>query len=154
MLRKWFMPALAIAVGVIVAAPASAQTGMIRGKVVDAEGKPAEGVAIAIEFGDGVTRKFEVKTDRRGEFIQIGLAPGNYKVTATHEKLGTQSANVRVNLSKPVEANFAFVPAREAQARLTWRRRQSSRKSSKRASRRAKPATTTWRSRSSQQLRA
>jgi tetratricopeptide (TPR) repeat protein len=110
MLRKWFMPALAIAVGVIVAAPASAQTGMIRGKVVDAEGKPAEGVAIAIEFGDGVTRKFEVKTDRRGEFIQIGLAPGNYKVTATHEKLGTQSANVRVNLSKPVEANFAFVP--------------------------------------------
>ena len=99
---------------------------MIRGKVVDAEGKPVPGVAITIEFADGVTRKFEVKTDRRGEFIQIGLPPGNYKVTATHEKLGTQSANVSVNLSKPVEANFAFTPgAGRAQARPTWRRRLS-----------------------------
>ena len=110
MLRKWFEPALALALALVLAAPAAAQTGMIRGKVVDAEGKPAPGVAIAIEFADGVTRKFEVKTDRRGEFIQIGLPPGNYKVTATHEKLGEQTVNVRVNLSKPVEANFAFTP--------------------------------------------
>jgi len=110
MLRKLFAPALAFAFALVLTAPASAQTGMIRGKVVDAEGKPAPGVVIAIEFADGVTRKFEVKTDRRGEFIQIGLSPGNYKVTATHEKLGSQSANVRVNISKPVEANFAFTP--------------------------------------------
>jgi tetratricopeptide (TPR) repeat protein len=92
------------------ASPAAAQTGMVRGKVVDAEGKPLQGVVITIEFADGVNRKFEVKTDRRGEYIQIGLAPGNYKVTATHEKLGAQSANVRVNLTKPVDANFAFTP--------------------------------------------
>lgn len=110
MLRTWFAPAVAFVFALVLAAPASAQTGMIRGKVVDAEGKPAPGVVIAIEFADGVTRKFEVKTDRRGEFIQIGLAPGNYNVTATHEKLGSQSAKVRVNISKPVEANFAFTP--------------------------------------------
>lgn len=109
MLSKWFAPAIAVAV-VVAAGPAAAQTGMIRGKVVDAEGKPAPGVVIAIEFADGVTRKFEVKTDRRGEYIQIGLAPGNYEVTATHEKLGSQTAKVRVNISKPVEANFAFTP--------------------------------------------
>lgn len=110
MLRRSFVPAVIFALGLFLGSSASAQTGMIRGKVVDAEGKPAPGVVITIEFADGVTRKFEVKSDRRGEYIQIGLPPGNYKVTATHEKLGAQSANVRVNLSKPVEANFAFTP--------------------------------------------
>src|SRR5688500_344501 len=110
MFRKLFAPAIALALALVIAPAAWAQTGMIRGKVTDADGKPAPGVQITIEFADGVNRKFDVKTDRRGEFIQIGLAPGNYKVTATHEKLGEQTANVRVNLSKPVEANFAFVP--------------------------------------------
>ena len=63
------------------------------------EGKPVEGAQIVIEFADGVNRKFEVKSDRRGEFIQIGLPPGNYKVTATVDKLGTVSQNTRVILS-------------------------------------------------------
>jgi tetratricopeptide (TPR) repeat protein len=110
MLRRSFSAAAILALGLFLTASASAQTGMIRGKVTDAEGKPAQGVVISIEFADGVTRKFEVKSDRRGEFIQIGLPPGNYNVTATHEKLGTQTAKVRVSLSKPAEANFAFVP--------------------------------------------
>jgi tetratricopeptide (TPR) repeat protein len=110
MLRRSFGAAAILALGLFLTSSASAQTGMIRGKVTDAEGKPAQGVAITIEFADGVTRKFEVKSDRRGEFIQIGLPPGNYTVTATHEKLGSQTAKVRVSLSKPVEANFAFVP--------------------------------------------
>lgn len=109
-MSKWFAPACALALALVMATPAAAQTGMVRGKVVDAEGKPLQGVSITIEFADGVNRKFEVKTDRRGEYIQIGLQPGNYRVTATHEKLGAQSANVRVNLSKPVDANFAFTP--------------------------------------------
>ena len=110
MLRRFFAPAIIVALGLLLDASVSAQTGMIRGRVTDAEGKPAPGVAITIEFADGVTRKFEVKSDRRGEYIQIGLPPGNYTVTATHEKLGSQTAKVRVNLSKPVEANFAFTP--------------------------------------------
>jgi tetratricopeptide (TPR) repeat protein len=87
-----------------------AQTGMLKGKVVDAEGKPLVGVPILIEFAEGVSRKFEVKTDRRGEFIQIGLAPGNYKVTATHEKFGPQAQQARVRLGQTFEANFKMVP--------------------------------------------
>ena len=110
MLRRLFGAAAILALGLFLTSSVSAQTGMIRGRVTDAEGKPAQGVVITIEFADGVTRKFEVKSDRRGEFIQIGLPPGNYSVTATHEKLGSQTAKVRVSLSKPVEANFAFVP--------------------------------------------
>ncbi len=89
---------------------AFAQTGMVKGKVVDAEGKPLPGVTITIEFLDGINRKNESKTDRRGEFIQIGLPSGNYKVTATHEKLGSQSFNARVRVGQTAEVNFALAP--------------------------------------------
>lgn len=109
-MSKWYVAAFALALTLVVAPPASAQTGMLKGKVVDGEDKPIPGAAIAIEFADGVTRKFEVKTDRRGEFIQIGLPPGNYKVTATVEKLGTQAQNARVRLGSTAEANFKMAP--------------------------------------------
>ncbi len=89
---------------------AAAQTAMLKGKVISPEGKPVEGAQILIEFADGVSRKFEVKSDRRGEFIQIGLAPGNYKVTATFNKLSA-SQNTRVTLSKTAEVEFNFAKA-------------------------------------------
>jgi Tfp pilus assembly protein PilF len=98
------------------AATASAQTAMIKGKVIDPEGKPVQGALIVIEFADGVTRKFEVKTDRRGEFIQIGLQPGNYRVTATVGKLGPVTQTTRVSLSRPGEVEFNFAKAAAAAA--------------------------------------
>jgi tetratricopeptide (TPR) repeat protein len=92
-------------------APAAwAQTGMMKGKVVDGEDKPIQGAVVTIEFADGVNRKFEVKTDRRGEFIQIGLAPGNYRVTASAEKIGSQTQQARVRVGTTFEANFKLVP--------------------------------------------
>ncbi|HXG87120.1 MAG TPA: tetratricopeptide repeat protein [Vicinamibacterales bacterium] len=110
MFKKLFAAVLAVALVIGVTPDALAQTGMLKGKVVDGEGKPLQGVLVAIEFADGVTRKFDVKTDRRGEFIQIGLAPGNYKVTATHEKLGAMAQPARVRLGATAEANFKMVP--------------------------------------------
>ena len=92
-------------------AAAAAQSGQIRGKVLDAEGKPVVGAVVVIEFAEGVTRKFEVKTDRRGEFIQIGLQPGAYRVSATVDKLGTATQNTRVTLARPAEVVFEFKPA-------------------------------------------
>jgi Tfp pilus assembly protein PilF len=110
MLRTLQSSALAVALLVGLAASATAQSGQIKGKVVDAEGKPVQGAQILIEFAEGVNRKFEVKTDRRGEFIQIGLQPGAYKVTATVEKLGSFSQQTRVTLSRPAEVVFEFKP--------------------------------------------
>ena len=54
---------------------------MVKGKVVDGEGKPVAGVTITIEFQGGVNRKLTTKTDKRGEFIQLLTESGNYKVT-------------------------------------------------------------------------
>lgn len=91
--------------------PARAQsTGMVKGKVVDAEGQPVEGARVTIEFTEGVSRKHETKSNKKGEFIQIGIFPGNYKVTAEKEKLGSQSFPVRVRLGQTAEVNFQLIP--------------------------------------------
>jgi len=88
------------------ASPGLAQTGALQGKVTDVAGKPLEKSLVVIEFTDGINRKYEVKTNKKGEFIQIGLAPGNYKATASFENLGEQSFPVRVRLGDPTKVNF------------------------------------------------
>jgi Tfp pilus assembly protein PilF len=95
---------------VVFAAAASAQTGMIKGKVVDAQGKPVVGAKIAIEFTGGINRKMDTKTDKKGEFIQIGLQSGAYKVTATDDKLGSQSFPTQVRVGQTAEVNFVLAP--------------------------------------------
>ena len=88
------------------ASPVQAQTGALQGKVSDAAGKLLEKAVVVIEFTDGINRKYEVKTNKKGEFIQIGLAPGNYKATAAFEGLGTESFPVRVRLGDPTKVEF------------------------------------------------
>ena len=89
------------------AAPAFAQTGQLKGKVVDAQNKPLGDAKITMLAVD-TNRKFETRTDNKGEWRQIGLAPGNYTVTA--EKNGmTQSFDVRLGIETK-EVNFALQP--------------------------------------------
>ncbi|HSL21526.1 MAG TPA: tetratricopeptide repeat protein [Vicinamibacterales bacterium] len=105
----------ALIVGAIVfmAAPAAAQTGAVKGKVVDAKGEPVEGAKITIQSSESAARKHETKTNKKGEFFQIGLTPGNYKVSAEKEKL-FQSYDVRIRLGDPITVNFALVPGAAA----------------------------------------
>ncbi len=92
----------ALTAGVVVLgfAVSAAAQGMITGTVVDAKGQPVAGVKVTIEQMDGVTRKFETKTDKKGEFIQIGLQSSSFKVTA-ESKEGTAVANTRVSQRGP-----------------------------------------------------
>src|SRR5439155_5035521 len=76
---------LALAVVLAVSAPVAAQS-VIRGKVVDAQGKPVEGATVSIEATES-NRKAQTKTNKNGEFLQIGLASGRYNVTVEKDKL-------------------------------------------------------------------
>lgn len=87
------------------AAPALAQTGMLKGTVVDPQNKPvadAKIIMLAVE----TNRKYETKSDRKGEWRQIGLPPGAYKVTAEKGDL-TQSFDVKLGLETK-EVNFSL----------------------------------------------
>lgn len=109
--RRVLLVLFAVLAAVAISSPGWAQsTGMLKGKVVDGENKPVDGAKITISFLDGISRNYEVKTNKKGEFIQIGLPPGRYKVTAEKEKLGSQFFDVRVRLGDAAEVNFALVP--------------------------------------------
>jgi tetratricopeptide (TPR) repeat protein len=102
--RHAWLPMLAAVAVLALAWPAAAQsTGLVKGVVKDEKGQPVDGAKITIEFAGGVNRKFEGKTDKKGEFLQIGLQPGEYKITAEKDKL-TASQTVRVRLGTTSEA--------------------------------------------------
>ena len=97
---------LAMPVVLALAVPAFAQTGLVKGKVVDGEGKPVADAPVTIEFMEGVARKFATKSDRRGEFVQLGLQSGGYRVSATVDKLGTGYADVRIRIGQTSEVTI------------------------------------------------
>lgn len=113
MVRRYGRPTwiLMAALVAVLAASVSvwAQGGaMVRGVVLDDKGQPVEGATVAIVATGGSGRKFEVKTNRRGEFIQIGLASGPYTLTAEKDKLGSAPANVTVRAGAPAEAKLVL----------------------------------------------
>src|SRR5438874_2422995 len=91
-----------------IALPAASQsTGMIKGTVKDEKGQAVDGAKVTIDMTEGATRHFETKTGKKGDFIQIGLMPGAYKVTAEKEKLSA-SASLRVRVGTPGEVNLVL----------------------------------------------
>jgi tetratricopeptide (TPR) repeat protein len=89
---------MALAALLISTSMAFAQSGGVRGKVLDDKGEPLEGVAVKLEFQGGVNLAFDSKTNKKGEFMQIGLRPGNWKVTYTKEGFQIFAAPMRISL--------------------------------------------------------
>ncbi|MBL8135727.1 MAG: tetratricopeptide repeat protein [Acidobacteria bacterium] len=110
MIHRTITRFLAAAVVLALAAPAAAQTGLVKGKVVGPDGKPVADAAITIEFVEGMSRKLTTKSDKRGEFVQLGLQSGGYRVTATADKLGSGFADVRVRVGNTAEVTITLSP--------------------------------------------
>jgi tetratricopeptide (TPR) repeat protein len=100
---KRILAAGAVLVGLtLLGGEAAAQTGTARGKVVDDKGQVIEGATLLIEFQGGVTRKNETKTNKKGEYTQVGLQPGNYKITVSKDGFAPATMeNVRIGLGEP-----------------------------------------------------
>jgi tetratricopeptide (TPR) repeat protein len=80
----------------ILTTPALAQTGQIKGKVLDADNKPIEGAKVTLQQRD-TNAKFELKTNKKGDYMQIGVPPGDYNVVAEKDGL-TATKKVHVGL--------------------------------------------------------
>jgi len=100
---------------VLLGGEVSAQTGTARGKVLDDKGQPLEGAKILIEFQGGINRKNETKTNKKGEYTQVGLNPGNYKITAEKEGFQTTFVQYKISLGEAtVIPEMKLVPGRSA----------------------------------------
>jgi tetratricopeptide (TPR) repeat protein len=103
-----------VAVVLALAASAFAQS-VVRGKVQDAQGKPVEGATIVFD-AEGTNRKMQTNTDKKGEFLQVGLQSGPYTVTATKEGVGTANSKATVRQGPNNPLNFTLAPAGAATA--------------------------------------
>ncbi len=112
LIRRALMPSLLVLGLAVASSPALAQTGQVKGKVVDVKNQPVEKAQVTIEAIDGMGRKFNVSTNRKGEYIQIGLPPGQYRITATKDALKDIQEH-RIGLDA-VEANFTLRAATAA----------------------------------------
>jgi tetratricopeptide (TPR) repeat protein len=98
----------ALAALVLGVRPAAAQS-LLQGSVTDANGKPIEDAQITIE-AEG--NHYTAKTDKKGEFMQIGLRSATYKITATKDKLTTsQTVEIKQARPTPVKLVLGAAPA-------------------------------------------
>jgi tetratricopeptide (TPR) repeat protein len=105
-----FRGVVALAVLLTVSAvPALAQS-VVRGKVVDGQGKPVPDATVLFEATDA-NRKTQTKTDKNGDFLQVGLSSGAYKVTATKDGVGTQTLNSNVRQGQNNPLSFTLSAA-------------------------------------------
>jgi len=81
-MKQYFvMLALLILGAGLCASPALAQdTASVKGVCKDAQGKPIAG-AVVEWMNNETGRKYDLKTNNKGEYFSLGIAPGHYKVT-------------------------------------------------------------------------
>lgn len=112
MISERFSRAARVAAGVcaalLIAATAFAQSGQIRGKVVDAKGQPVVDAKVRIDYKGNITRVTETKTNRQGVYIQVGLQSGPYEVTVEKGDL-KQTLTTRVSVGNTAELDFTLV---------------------------------------------
>jgi Flp pilus assembly protein TadD len=100
MKRLFVMGGLFLALA-LVGSEAGAQTGTARGKIMDDKGQPIADAVVTIEYQGGVTRKYETKTNKKGEYTQVGIYPGVYKVTVNKEGYQGGILDARISLGEP-----------------------------------------------------
>jgi tetratricopeptide (TPR) repeat protein len=106
LLKEGLMAVAIILAALLIGAPAYAQTGGVTGKVLGEGGAPMAGYMIQIDRVD-IKWKSHVKTNKKGEYIYIGLAPGNYRITL----LGLDGKPIHyeertLGIGDPTEINF------------------------------------------------
>lgn len=104
--------AVAVFLGLaLAAAPARSQVAGARGKVVDEEGRPVADANVRIEYL-GKPSKFTVQTNEKGEYLQLGLEPGNHRITASKEGYlpGERDARIGVGVTDVPPIELAAAP--------------------------------------------
>jgi tetratricopeptide (TPR) repeat protein len=63
---------------------------------------------VIIETKDGGSRRFKVTTNKKGEYIQIGLAPGVWTVTASKDGVGQATSTVKISLGSQEQVDMTL----------------------------------------------
>jgi tetratricopeptide (TPR) repeat protein len=99
---------LALCLGALIlfAAAAKAQTSIVEGKVIGADGNPVQGAVVKFERTD-IKGHYEVKTDKKGHYGHYGLPLGTYNITCEMDgKVVDRINGVKTKLGDAIVQNF------------------------------------------------
>jgi tetratricopeptide (TPR) repeat protein len=88
--------------------------GKIEGTVTDSQGNPLEKVTITITSLKAATGHINIKTDKKGKFVQIGLWPGRYQVSLKKSGYLPVSQEVKVSIADSTKVAIKMEKAEEA----------------------------------------
>jgi tetratricopeptide (TPR) repeat protein len=90
-----------------------AQTTTVKGKIKDQSGAPVVGATVELKDID-TGRRFPLKSDKKGEFFSIGVAPGKFNVTVTKDGKVIYTTQFQARLD--AEANELDIDLQQAGA--------------------------------------
>jgi Flp pilus assembly protein TadD len=85
--------------------------GKIVGRIVDPEGRPVEKAEVSIVSQRSSNLRYDLKTDKDGRFIQVGLMPGYYMVSVKKFGFAPVSTEVHVGVAEQQNADIALKSA-------------------------------------------
>jgi tetratricopeptide (TPR) repeat protein len=85
--------------------------GKIVGKVVDPDGQPIEKAEVSIVSQRSSNLRYDLKTDKDGRFIQVGLNPGYYMVSVKKSGFVPASTEIHVGVAEQRDAEIALKSA-------------------------------------------
>ena len=103
MKQRLLIVMLVVAVATLCVSPVFAQaTGTVKGAAKNMDGTPIAGANVEWANTDN-GRKYNLKTNKKGEYFSLGIEPGKYKVTLTQDgKQLDQVGNFPVGLDEAV----------------------------------------------------
>lgn len=94
--------------------PAMAQNRLCQGKVTDDKGQPIKDAQVSIQALDGSRQPYVTKTDKKGNYIHMGIAAGDYRIVI--RAAGFQPAvksPVRPSIQEPSTNDFQLTPGED-----------------------------------------
>lgn len=87
-----------------IATPAWAQSGALRGKVVNEEGRPVDSAEIVLDFVGDIKRQMKTISDKNGEWVRAGIpiGSGTWNITAKKFDLVGTAEKVAVKVGDTV----------------------------------------------------
>ena len=91
-------------------------TGRVEGRVHGPDGSPVEKAEVTIVSQRTSSIHFDLKTDKDGRFIQVGLAPGQYLVSAKKAGFAPSSKEIRIKIAEETTCEFTLEPVETSHA--------------------------------------
>ncbi len=92
---------------------ASAQSRILKGKVLDESGQPVVGANIVI-MGTDVKREYKVKTDKKGEYFYMGIPFGVYRIVVRAQGFQPDYIEgVKPSIAQETENDFTLKPGQD-----------------------------------------